>query len=593
MAIMLAACGGGGSSNTNGTNAGGNTNTTGTNPSATLQVTPLTINVTAPVNGSAPTAQLQASILSNAAQNFYIEGHFSHDGIDSVNGSVSGSVDNVAIDFNQPSAMGVGTFRDTVTITGCYDQACTQQVSGSPQNVAVTYNVTAAVLALNSISPKQVTAGGGPFTLTVFGTGFGATSLVSWNGANLPTTYVSGTELRAAVGASQISSVGTASIAVVNPSDQGGTSATQTLTIMAPTVDAVSYQMNPAHTGSVTFSNASLPTSSTWSVNVGGSPSYALIVGGVVYVTVSVNGASQLLALNGTTGATLWGPIAFSGQANAAYDNGHIFVVSNSGSYGGQLIEALDPATGTEQWSSAAPGIWDNAPPVALDGIVYTDNTGTIMAFDEATGTMLWQGSSGGTDGTVALTVDGVYAASPCTALALQPATGASLWHNNSGCGGGGGATPVVSNGLAYEPNGEIGPSGQVFNAETGAIEGSYSASGMPAFSATTGFFLFNSTLQGIQQSNNQILWSFAGDGSLVSAPVTVNNWVFIGSSGGNLYAVDATTGQQLWSQNLGAAIPSSNQYASDFYSGLAAGDGLLIVPNGNYLTAFTLSTSP
>jgi hypothetical protein len=282
--------------------------------------------------------------------------------------------------------------------------------------VTITYTVTAVTLSINSLSPEQVTAGGGPFTLTVFGSGFGATSIVTWNGATLPTNYMSSTTLRASVSASQISSVGTASIAVVNPADSGGTSGTQTISIVAPTLDAVSYQMNAAHTGSVTFNNASLPTSSTWSVNVGGSPSYALIIGGVVYVTVSVNGGSQLLALNSTNGATLWGPIAFSGDANATYDDGHLFVVSNPGSFGGQIIEALDATTGTEQWISAAPGEWDNAPPVALDGIVYTDNTGSIMAFDENTGAMLWQGASNGTNGTVALTVDGAYAAAPCTA---------------------------------------------------------------------------------------------------------------------------------------------------------------------------------
>ncbi len=585
------------------------------------------------------------------------------------------------MNFQSPSALGAGTYNDTITVKGCYDQACTQQVSGSPQSVSITYtvaelppvvstispssavagapafvltvngsqftahskvlwngaalstsfvsanqltaqvtgqevatagavNVTVATgsansnavtftiaarpaLALDSISPRQVTAGGRTFMLTVFGGGFTASSAIAWNGTNLTTTYVSGTMLRAAVSAAQILSVDTASVTVVNPADQGGSSAAQTLTIVAPTVDAVSYQINPAHTGAVTFNAASLPTWSSWSVNVGGTPSYALIAGGVVYVTVLVNGSSQLLALKATDGTTLWGPIAFGGSANAAYDKGRIFVVSTSGSDGGQLIQALDATTGNKQWSSTAPGQWDNSPPVALDGIVYTDNTGVIIAFDENTGAQLWQGGVGGTSGTVAVTVDGVYAASPCTAAALQPAAGSTIWYSNSGCSGGGGATPAVANGLAYTPNSSAGSSGDVFDAETGAIQGSYSATVIPAFSSSTGFFLFNGTLQGIQQSNNQVLWSFAGDGNLTTAPVVVDSYVFVGSSGGNLYALDATSGQQLWVQSLGAAIPSSFQYGSDFYTGLAAGDGLLVVPSGNNVTAFTLSTSP
>ena len=367
VALMLSACGGGG---------GGST--TSTNPSATMQVTPATVMVGGAMGSSAPTAQIQVDITSSSSQQFFVDGSSTNHGISSVGQSTQNGVEILTLAFQAPTTLGAGTYTDTVTVKGCYDRACTQQVSGSPRNVSVTYTVsppppfvstlnpssiqagapafvlivngsqfvsqsqvlwngtalsttyvsssqlTAQVpaqdvatagtvnvqvatgqvdsnvvtftvaplgpFALTSISPQQVTAGGGSFMLTVFGNGFTGNSVITWDGgsgpSNLPTTYVSGTTLRAAVNAVQISSVGTASIAVVNPANQGGTSSTQTLTIVAPTVDAVSYQMNPEHTGSVTFNNASLPPSSTWSVNVGGSPSYALIVNGVVYVTV-------------------------------------------------------------------------------------------------------------------------------------------------------------------------------------------------------------------------------------------------------------------------------------------------------------------
>jgi outer membrane protein assembly factor BamB len=85
-----------------------------------------------------------------------------------------------------------------------------------------------------------------------------------------------------------------------------------------------------------------------------------------------------------------------------------------------------------------------------------------------------------------------------------------------------------------------------------------------------------------------------AGDGALATSPIVVNNYVFVGSSNGNLYAVDATTGAQLWRKNLSAAIPASPGYAAGLpYTGLAAGDGLLVVPNGTSVTAFVLSSSP
>jgi outer membrane protein assembly factor BamB len=67
-----------------------------------------------------------------------------------------------------------------------------------------------------------------------------------------------------------------------------------------------------------------------------------------------------------------------------------------------------------------------------------------------------------------------------------------------------------------------------------------------------------------------------------------------VGSSKGNLYAVDATTGAQVWTKSLGAAIPASPGYVSQLpYTGLAAGDGLLVFPNGTSVTGFVSSSSP
>jgi outer membrane protein assembly factor BamB len=671
VASALSGCGGGG---------GGDS---GTDKSAQLQVSPLQITVTAQTTDPAPTSYFQASVQLTrsvtAGTKYYIAWKETHNGIASVSGVGSVGADNGSVTFAAPATLGPGTYSDTITIKGCDDQACTRQMTNSPQTIVVTYKVTLPIpqvysitpnsatagapslqlalngsnflsqsvvlwngspltttfvsanqltaqvptadlavagtysvtvsngngsvsstspfvvaplppLALNSIWPTQVTAGGSDFMLSAIGTGFSAAASITWNGANLPTVYVSSTLLRAKVTAAQIASVGTVAITVAGAGTPGVISP-MSLTIVPANTDAVSYQMNPAHTGAVTFKTIALPSTSAWSVDVGGNPSYALIVGQQVFVTVAVNGNSELLALNGTTGATLWGPIAFSGNVNAAYDNGRLFVVS--GGSLSQVISSLDPATGNALWSATVGGSWFPEPPVAAGGIVYTTNGGLVTAYDEATGATLWQKGIGGTDGIVAVTVDGLYGASPCTALNLQPAVGTQIWYNNSGCSGGGGATPVVANGLMYAPVNSAGSSGNVFDAETGAVKGSYSASVIPAFSSSSGFFLNNGTLQGLALSNNQILWSFAGDGQLSSAPIVVNNYVFIGSGNGNLYALDAVSGQQVWSQNLGAAIPSSGEYGVVLYTGLAAGDGLLVVPNGTKVTAFVLSTSP
>jgi outer membrane protein assembly factor BamB len=218
-----------------------------------------------------------------------------------------------------------------------------------------------------------------------------------------------------------------------------------------------------------------------------------------------------------------------------------------------------------------------------------------LTAFDESSGAQVWQQNVSGTNAAPAVTVDGVYAAPVCFAFDLQPATGAVIWSNNTGCEGGGGNTPVVGGGRMYAPLSPGFYAGNVYAAESGQVLGAFSASAPPAISTSSVFTLNNSTLQGTALSNDQILWSFAGDGTLVTSPIVVNNFVFVGGSSGNLYALDATTGSQLWTKNLGAAIagPATGGSATQGATGLAAGDGLLIVPAGNKVNAFVLSTNP
>jgi hypothetical protein len=67
------------------------------------------------------------------------------------------------------------------------------------------------------ILPASTTPGGPSFALTVNGTGFVPGATVNWNGAALPTHFVSGERLTASVPAIDIASPRTASISVANP----------------------------------------------------------------------------------------------------------------------------------------------------------------------------------------------------------------------------------------------------------------------------------------------------------------------------------------------------------------------------------------
>ena len=65
---------------------------------------------------------------------------------------------------------------------------------------------------ISGLDPISAIAGGPAFTLTVNGSGFGATSTVRWNGSNRSTTFASGDRLTAAISAADIANAGTARV---------------------------------------------------------------------------------------------------------------------------------------------------------------------------------------------------------------------------------------------------------------------------------------------------------------------------------------------------------------------------------------------
>ena len=107
----------------------------------------------------------------------------------------------------------------------------------TPQTTTKIFSLTvtaAPAPVLNSINPSAANAGGPAFTLTVNGSNFVSNSTVRWNGVNRATTFVSGSQLTAAIPATDIATAGTASVTVVNP---GGTALNAlTFTISASNV---------------------------------------------------------------------------------------------------------------------------------------------------------------------------------------------------------------------------------------------------------------------------------------------------------------------------------------------------------------------
>jgi outer membrane protein assembly factor BamB len=357
---------------------------------------------------------------------------------------------------------------------------------------------------------------------------------------------------------------------------------------------AVAYQIDATHSGAQ-FDTITPPLAQRWSRDLGGQISYPLIVGGRIFVTVanpssSSNYGSKLYALDEANGNTLWGPIDLGegfgfNWTNAAYDAGSVFVLRYDG-----LLRAFDVASGALLWSKQLPdqyAFW--SPPTASGGVVYVGGFGhgtTLYAVNEQDGTVNWSVLvDAGNDSSPAVTPTGVFV-SYDQVYDFSPQDGSLIWQHS-----GPSSTPVLFGGRLYvgDPLTET----WMFDAPTGALLGTFQGGPPPAFSGSTGFFLTGSILKARDAYSGAVRWSFTGDGTLTSAPIVDNGYVYIGSRSGKVYALDATTGANVWTGNLGAVVQTTESPVSRPHTGLAAGDGLVVVPASNLLVAYQSSTQP
>jgi WD40 repeat protein len=139
-----------------------------------------------------------------------------------------------------------GTDQRRLTATPSDEQAPAWQPLANP------------VPSLSSLTPQSIQAGSPGMVLTLDGAAFVPRSIVRWNGAARPTTYVAPGRLRAQIPASDLAHEGTASVSVVNPSLGGGTSGGLPFTIVTPSV-AVTTTLGPTGTPAPHTNSASGP----------------------------------------------------------------------------------------------------------------------------------------------------------------------------------------------------------------------------------------------------------------------------------------------------------------------------------------------
>ena len=367
---------------------------------------------------------------------------------------------------------------------------------------------------------------------------------------------------------------------------------------------AVTYQINNAHSGTSATTGLVPPLGVKWSVNLNATVGYPLIAEGKIFVLAGDSNSNQinLYALDPATGAILWGPVLVPKGtywwAAAAYDNGTIFVTPDGATvFGSGAMYAYSAATGQLIWSTTLAGQYlFNSPPAAANGVVYTGGAGgggTVYAVKETDGSTLWTaGVANGNNSSPVVAGGGVYVSYVCPQVyKFNAASGKLGWHYDPGCDGGGGNTPVLANGRLYVRDSILvqGFNGMIFSSTLGTALANFNSLFAPTFWGTSGFYGESNSLTAFNSTSGNTIWTKAppnGD-SYASAPIAVNGVIYIGTTQGKLLGYTVGKGRLVVSLPMGAPISA---YDFDSYSaptaGLAAAEGLIVVPASTLLVA-------
>lgn len=280
--------------------------------------------------------------------------------------------------------------------------------------------------------------------------------------------------------------------------------------------------------------------------------------------------------------------------SSPAVSDGLVFVTSYD-----NYAYAIDEYSGQQKWAYYAGSVIFSSPAVA-NGIVYfgSRNGGIMYAINEQTGSEVWgRGYANYFIASSPAVADGkVFYSSWCSAscfqngqfVALDAATGSVVWGNATLPSAPGSSSPAVSNGLVFfglddgsvtavnETNGKAvwrvvpGGSAQVRGAPTVAY-------GRVYVGTSNRFFALNET-------NGSTMWSFNTGNTNATSAAVANGVVYFGTGRGNVYAVNATTGAQIWVAATNAAVSSS--------PALSIGSNMVLVgSNDHYLYALNATS--
>ena len=337
------------------------------------------------------------------------------------------------------------------------------------------------------LSPSNVNAGGGDFTLTVNGSGFVALTIVQWNGGNLVTKFDTATGiLTATVPAAMTAKSGLAAVQTLNPHKGAGSNGLSnpfTFVINnppnpVPTVSGLNPTSAPAASAAlaltVTGTNFILTSDPTGGSQVrwsAGPTLTTLVLTSVSATQIQATVPAPLLASSGSATVTVYNPPSQQPALPGGIPNPS---AGGGGPSNGQTFTVTGPTINPGD-GDAARAVTEETPAISMDGryVAYTatqNGHAQVFVRDTCEGadsscesrTILLSAAADGTaandDSTSpSMSADGRYVAfsSSATNLVASAAAGRQIYLHDTCFGADASCTPATQL-VSNDPNGAL-----------------------------------------------------------------------------------------------------------------------------------------
>jgi eukaryotic-like serine/threonine-protein kinase len=325
------------------------------------------------------------------------------------------------------------------------------------------------------------------------------------------------------------------------------------------------------------------PLQLSWSKNVGGSIAASpVIADGVLYYTNDTG--STLLAVNLTSGSVIFkSGLAGSLESTPTVTTDAIIL----GSYDGNVY-SLRKSDGGISWKTQLEGGMFSSPLVDYGRVYIGTDTGAFYALDQATGAIVWTRPGNMTQGTPAGDDDKVFIGMlDGNVYALDPGTGRTIWafDTNDSVH----SSPMIYDGKVYiaSRDGKLYALDEKTGVPAWTADLGYKTDATPSLDPASGTVFigtFGGYMRAVNASTGDTRWISQFYGPIYATAAVAGDTVYCNTQDGELFALDTANGAERWTYDLGGEA---------WASPAIAGGRLVTGTNSGELLVFSAASGP